>query len=322
MDAAAGGPIEQRVKQGEIVLAVDIRAIGETARKNNRKIGWSHGLLGPNYHEWAVGLPAGRGRWSNYGQKDILVAARFLSDYGSSDKPEQIETGRDRRNGGFPRCTPQLWNHKLFSEIDLSRMISSWGEVVKTPETQNQLINTVHGSLQGLRPAEPDHSGGGKSGSRSPSQRMSKRAWPPESLELNRHFLTSLNSEFFFEPRWTKPAAPLIMTVLDFIYDISSPPVRTAVCARQETINAITDPTDGTETVCPGDDFFRFLKKTTALTAAESESAAPVIGRWKKTNDRVWLGEEFWANPMEDWRIIDGGRRVPVDGRAVAIFSC
>ncbi|MFI4847801.1 MAG: alkaline phosphatase D family protein [Gimesia chilikensis] len=54
-----------------------------------------------------------------------------------------------------------------------------------------------------------------------------------------------------------------------------------------------------------GTTFFGF-KKTTALTAAESESAAPVIGRWKKTNDRVWLGEEFWANPMEDWRIIDG----------------
>ena len=37
---------------------------------------------------------------------------------------------------------------ELFSEIKLSRMISSWGEVVKTPETQNQLINTVHGSLK------------------------------------------------------------------------------------------------------------------------------------------------------------------------------
>lgn len=28
--------------------------------------------------------------------------------------------------------------------------------------------------------------------------------------------------------------------------------------------------------------------------------------RWETCNDRVWLGREFWANPMEDWRIIDG----------------
>ncbi len=48
------------------------------------------------------------------------------------------------------------------------------------------------------------------------------------------------------------------------------------------------------------------LKKSKTLTAAETGNDAPVIGRWKNTHDRVWLGEEFWANPMEDWRVIDG----------------
>ena len=28
--------------------------------------------------------------------------------------------------------------------------------------------------------------------------------------------------------------------------------------------------------------------------------------RGRRTHDRVWLGGEFWANPMEDWRIADG----------------
>ncbi len=28
---------------------------------------------------------------------------------------------------------------------------------------------------------------------------------------------------------------------------------------------------------------------------------------WSRTHDRVWLGGEFWANPMEDWQIADGG---------------
>ncbi len=30
------------------------------------------------------------------------------------------------------------------------------------------------------------------------------------------------------------------------------------------------------------------------------------IERWRVTHDRVWLGGEFWTNPMEDWRIKDG----------------
>ncbi|HAW29988.1 MAG TPA: twin-arginine translocation pathway signal, partial [Planctomycetaceae bacterium] len=48
------------------------------------------------------------------------------------------------------------------------------------------------------------------------------------------------------------------------------------------------------------------LKKSKTLTAAETGNDAAVIGRWKNTHDRVWLGEEFWANPMGDWRIVDG----------------
>ena len=27
---------------------------------------------------------------------------------------------------------------------------------------------------------------------------------------------------------------------------------------------------------------------------------------WKNTHDRVWLSGEIWANPMEDWRVVDG----------------
>ncbi len=28
---------------------------------------------------------------------------------------------------------------------------------------------------------------------------------------------------------------------------------------------------------------------------------------WRRSHDRVFLGGAFWANPMEDWRIADGG---------------
>lgn len=42
--------------------------------------------------------------------------------------------------------------------------------------------------------------------------------------------------------------------------------------------------------------------------AQESPTANPtaVTISWKNTHDRVWLAGEIWANPMEDWRVIDG----------------
>lgn len=39
-----------------------------------------------------------------------------------------------------------------------------------------------------------------------------------------------------------------------------------------------------------------------AVAIATEEDSLP----WRNTNDRVWLGGEFWANPMEDW-IIESG---------------
>lgn len=29
--------------------------------------------------------------------------------------------------------------------------------------------------------------------------------------------------------------------------------------------------------------------------------------KWSNTHNRPWLGGEYWANPMEDWHIVDGG---------------
>ncbi len=57
----------------------------------------------------------------------------------------------------------------------------------------------------------------------------------------------------------------------------------------------------------------RILLKLSALAAAilgtGKTQAAPtenVTDAWAKTHDRVWLGGDFWANPMEDWRVVNG----------------
>lgn len=146
IDAGEGAAIEKRVKQGDVVLALDVRCIGETSRKNNRRIGWSHGLVGPNYHEFALAYLLGDSM-VKLRAEDILVAARFLSEYQSKAKPQKIELVAIGETA-IPALHAAALEPGLFSKVNLSQMISSWGEVVKTPETHNQLINTVHGALK------------------------------------------------------------------------------------------------------------------------------------------------------------------------------
>mgnify|MGYP001821184139 CR=1 FL=1 len=53
-------------------------------------------------------------------------------------------------------------------------------------------------------------------------------------------------------------------------------------------------------------------------THAEDAVAAPIEDQttvsWKNTHNRVWLGAEIWANPMEDWRVVDGAAECQTNG--------
>lgn len=61
-----------------------------------------------------------------------------------------------------------------------------------------------------------------------------------------------------------------------------------------------------------------FAAASTAATTSASQAGTstvvplgiPAVNQfqsdWSSSNDRVWLGKHYWANPMEDWRIIDG----------------
>ena len=40
--------------------------------------------------------------------------------------------------------------------------------------------------------------------------------------------------------------------------------------------------------------------------SSSTVSGATTIVSWSETHDRVWLSGECWANPMEDWRVVDG----------------
>jgi alkaline phosphatase D len=55
--------------------------------------------------------------------------------------------------------------------------------------------------------------------------------------------------------------------------------------------------------------------------SAQSPSPAPAADPWAKTHDRVFLGGEFWANPMEDWRVSEGGAECLHTGPGRSVHS-
>ena len=69
------------------------------------------------------------------------------------------------------------------------------------------------------------------------------------------------------------------------------------------------------------------LKKTVFVLvclASHLSMAAVFESQWGRTNDRIWVGPEYWANPMEDWRVQDGRLECVTGGanRNVHVLVC
>ena len=44
----------------------------------------------------------------------------------------------------------------------------------------------------------------------------------------------------------------------------------------------------------------------TGLRVSAAESSVVFASNWDKTPDRIWIGPEYWANPLQDWRTRGG----------------
>jgi len=145
-DAAAGGPIEKLVRQGHRVLAIDLSGIGETERRDNRRIGWTTGLFGPDYHEFMLAYLLGKS-FVGIRTEDILAGARFLRETSSTGKqPSRIDLVGIGQ-AGIPALHAAALEPKLFASLMLKTTPSSWSKIVRTPVTSNQLVGTVHAAL-------------------------------------------------------------------------------------------------------------------------------------------------------------------------------
>jgi len=141
VDASEGGPIEELVKQGHLVLAVDLRGIGET-----RSGSGGRSLFGSEFKTVFLAYHLGR---SLMGMRteDILASARLLSQYRRRANPYKVHVIATGELGPAALHAAAL-EPRLVASLTLKRSVVSWSNVVLTPDAQNQLVNAVHGALR------------------------------------------------------------------------------------------------------------------------------------------------------------------------------
>jgi cephalosporin-C deacetylase-like acetyl esterase len=145
LDAGPDGPIERLVKQDHLVLAVDLRGLGETALDGSSKRGIAH-HIGSQWKEFYLAYLLGTS-YLAMRTEDILVSARFLAGYEATEKPNRVHVISIGRVGP-PALHAAALEPKLFASVTLRNCLNSWASVVRSPMATNQFENVVHGALK------------------------------------------------------------------------------------------------------------------------------------------------------------------------------
>jgi hypothetical protein len=146
-DAAAGGPIEQIVQTGRVVLAVDVRGTGETFDKEGKFYHQDFGAAGQQYMtayllgKSYVGMRAA----------DMLVAARWLHGHLPDRNPvapkDQAVDLVAIGHVGVPALHAAVAEPALFGHVKTERTLDSWASLIENRAHKQQLVNLVHGAL-------------------------------------------------------------------------------------------------------------------------------------------------------------------------------
>lgn len=133
VDAGVGEPIERRVKQGQVVLALDLPGIGETAGDAKDP------LLGPSWKEFYMAYLLGKSMVGIRTQA-ALSAKAFVPDL----PVHLVGIGE----AAVAALHAAALEPRRFASLTLETALPSWSEVIGQRRPVNQLINTVHGALR------------------------------------------------------------------------------------------------------------------------------------------------------------------------------
>jgi len=142
-DAAPGGPIEKLIGAGRIVLAVDLRGIGETAQMRQRKF-TPH--FGPDWQDSFAAYMLGRS-FVGMRAEDVLLCARWLAEQQKDTSAKGVALVAVG-HVGVPALHAAALEPKQFPSVKLARTLVSWSNVIQKRLVRRQLINTVHGALE------------------------------------------------------------------------------------------------------------------------------------------------------------------------------
>jgi dienelactone hydrolase len=145
-DAAPGGPIERLVQTGHIVLAAELRGIGETETGHSRR-DYGYGRFGRDNQEIYLAYLNGQSfvglraddvrRWTQVLLRPTLTGRA----------PTELHLTAVGE-AAIPALHAAMLRPEDFGRVTLRRMIGSWESVVSATETSDQLVNVVHGALQ------------------------------------------------------------------------------------------------------------------------------------------------------------------------------
>ncbi len=133
--------IEKRVAQGQAVLAVDLRGLGETRSEENHWYGPRNGHDGANV---AVAYLLGRS-YVAMRAEDVLVAARIARTLADGDASVHLVA----RGGqaAVPALHAAALERAQFSTVDVVGGPESFEQIIGSPLESDQLVHTVHAAL-------------------------------------------------------------------------------------------------------------------------------------------------------------------------------
>jgi hypothetical protein len=144
--AGAGGPIERLVKEGHLVLAVDLRGSGETQDPGVTRYANIAHYIGQEWRDLYIAYLLGTS-YLKMRAEDVLVCARLAAAYESDGKPGAVHLVSIGRCGP-PALHAVALEPERFASATLRNSLVSWSHVVRTPRARNQFINVVHGALE------------------------------------------------------------------------------------------------------------------------------------------------------------------------------
>jgi cephalosporin-C deacetylase-like acetyl esterase len=137
-DGAPGGPIEALVKEGYVVVAIDLRGTGETAagRRDSLLGDWKNFYLAYLLGQSLVGLHA----------EDAFHGGRFVANYKTSNprKVHLVGVGR----AAIAALHAAALEPDAFASVTLRKMPKDWSSVVSQPVPEGLLPTAVHGALK------------------------------------------------------------------------------------------------------------------------------------------------------------------------------